>query len=56
MVATLTKVRLEAAVAPQIGDYQAGFRKRRGTTDHTFISKEALTTHLLVDQRKFEIQ
>lgn len=44
MVATLIKMKLEAIVEPQIGEYQVGFRKGRGTTDQIFIMKEVLTT------------
>lgn len=44
VIATIIKRRVETIVEPQLEEYQAGFRKGRGTTDQIFTMKEVLTT------------
>ena len=44
ILATAIRTKLEAMVEPWMGEYQAGFRKGRGTTDQLFIMKEVWTT------------
>src|SRR5699024_8495016 len=44
IMAIIIKKKVEMTVETQIGEYQAGFRKGRGTTDQILIIKEVLTT------------
>ena len=44
ILVTVIKTKLEAMVEPLIGEYQAGFRKGRGTTVQLFIMKEIWMT------------